>query len=503
MRSTLEDGVKRQTDELRLSLNSTHAEIADIRSAQSSASESLLQLRSRLQEQPAAIEKLVREAVGAAALKLGKDLESMGRTAQERCESQLRSLKEESARTGGDLEREIGEWRGQTKRVIGDVAAMGERVRSEIKRLETGTKNVLGMQDEIEKRLAAAGRAQQEELVARFDDIVTKEDIKKLERRTAETERSLKLVKGEIAEKLSAVDKSMLDLAASRTEALQQGIDALKKNVVKLNAKLCVVLKENKDIRTAIAESAQKQAAATTSQNPAPVGTVVDQTAVKEMRQKLESLQRKVREIDSSVAEAARLSKLNTENLGLQIKNLELSRSLLRLEKACPAAPPETGRSVFTDIPLRPKTPNKQHLRVVRTAFGERRASACSNASEAAAAVAAMGDYCKKISETHKTGGQEKENSNRSFTLKMPAPTKEGRNVTVLSTRGVRLAGSSKLYRATSPYATQSPDQFRAPQQSAAASVRSETVANTEPSKELIERLSQKGFQIVDSVLPA
>ena len=45
------------------------------------------------------------------------------------------------------------------------------------------------------------------------------------------------------------------------------------------------------------------------------------------------SIQQKVRDLDFAIWEANRLNKLNMENISLQIKNVEITKSITHLEK--------------------------------------------------------------------------------------------------------------------------------------------------------------------------
>eukprot|EP01022_Parablepharisma_sp_SALTPOND_P016611 TRINITY_DN247_c0_g1_i3.p1 TRINITY_DN247_c0_g1~~TRINITY_DN247_c0_g1_i3.p1 ORF type:complete len:448 (+),score=83.42 TRINITY_DN247_c0_g1_i3:2246-3589(+) len=342
-------------------------------------------------------------AVSTAFMKLDKDFAAFEKKAdesQEKCEQQVFSLKEELAHSHTQMERGINEWSGHVKQAMDTLSTIQKGFISTQENLEELNEKVKTLEE-----AQAAFKYEQvcedlrQEMNTKFTQIsdeskATLSEISKFTgqseaqaKRQGELDSALKHIKLDLSEKITAVDKAILDLCGSKKiEGLQKNVEGLRNAFVKVNNKLNTLSKEYQALKQELNDKI------------AVKNEPTDQTAVKKAaeldttlrelegyKQKVGALQKRMRELDLATSEANRVNKLNIDNLALQVKNLELSRSLLKLEKFGPSG----------EVATKPKTPNRN------SRLGEKRASACVNAREG---------FIWKTSD--------KENVNQSFSIK-------------------------------------------------------------------------------------
>ncbi len=382
------------------------------------------------EEQKSALERAIRDASCAQTARLDRDFAGF----EKRFGAQIELALKES-RDG------IGDCRGQINRAVEESTKLSDRhtqvqiaLAGSMTESKTGIAGLCEKQHATEQRTSAMIAEAEKKLTAAITELDTRFQAK-----TADLEGSLKFAKLDIADKFASIEKSALDVAgiklsATKLEALLDTVDALKKSVTKITAKLSATTKEQRELKSSLAEKLSLQP----PKKPEPTVDLTE--AAKELeryRQKVESLQRKMREIDTSTAEANRTNRLSIESLTLQVKNLELARSLLKLEHTTTSKTAE-------------KTASKRRVRLINAG---RRAS----------------------SSTAETAGMAKRGKENVTTLALKILAGERTKGTV-----VRFFNSSKVYQVESPFSVQNPENEDTPTQRRIKVVNTDT----EPSKE-------------------
>jgi len=348
-------------------------------------------------------------------MKLDKDFanfEKKSEESQQKCENEILNSKQEMAKNSIENAQKIETFNSKIEKNTNEIIEISKKIQefdikysqnsqeilNKINSCENSSelaKNIAKMQAEFSEKVSQISietkntTCEQQKISEKFV-----ENFKKQE----ELDNALKFIKLDLSEKIASVDKSILNICETqKMSETQKNIDLLKKGLAAMNTKIVAFLKDQQLIKQTLSEKLMKKEEISEQKlsGITPEKSVEFEQALKELestKQKMAGIQKKIREIDLQTSEANRVTKLNIDNLALQVKNLELSRSLMKLEKFTPSVDSNNNQSNN----LKQATPN---LKIPHT-ISERRLSASTN-------IGGL-DKWKTI---------EKENENKSFSI--------------------------------------------------------------------------------------